>query len=78
MKQDGSGPCDHQSVIKSFNYGIQALKRKFGSRIRANPGGDYFPEEELKHCRTELRKNHGRTHMEGADASDLYKNTHPQ
>ena len=76
IRRDNSGPYDSDSVLKSFNAGIYKLQRKFATQIRANPG-DYFNEDEVKECRTMLRKNRSRNMMEGDDDSDLFKGIYP-
>ena len=77
MRLDGSGPYDPDTVAKAFSAGIGMLKRKFSNQINNAPGGDYFPDEEIRQCRTQLKRNHARNLMEDPEETELFKSIYP-
>ena len=77
MRLDNSAPYDPDTVAKAFATGISMLKRKYSNQMNAAPGGDYFPEEEQRQCRRQLKRNHARNLMEDPEETELFKSIYP-
>ena len=76
-RQDGKGALKVDSILSTFSMGVKKLKDRFRAQIRNDPTGDYFPEEVEKDIRKKIKGDYGRSQMEGADDSDLFKGTYP-